>query len=467
MVLPGTHSKWAQVGKLSEGDPVIEAFRTFMTGEVFSVLKEHSILGKLMTASPEEQHDFHEHVAAKRPIPCGFAHGVRRAVQSSQPGSGANLLSDLFTARTVGLCDPGLPTTQLEPYLSGLLIGHEMAGGLAWENKMTGSSPGGSSQENSAPLVLVGRNALVDLYYEAAKIIKEAAAGGSGLIHAKREIVRVDGDMAACAGLKLVRSARLKLASVGGNVPSSSQRAIPGPDPEARAFKPGSFTAVSSPVPSSQQQPSTTVLLSAALHKCPIVAILRGLPTAHAAEVCDALVAAGIHLIEVPLNSPTPFASVEAMVASLGHSSEVLIGCGTVLTQEQVARVHGSGGTLVVSPNTDLDVIRATKALPGMISLPGCLTPTECFAALGAGADALKIFPAGGLGPGHIKDVSVVLPKHTLVLPVGGISQDNIAQFAAAGASGFGIGGALYKPGDSPDLVFERATAFIKAAAEA
>ena len=192
------------------------------------------------------------------------------------------------------------------------------------------------------------------------------------------------------------------------------------------------------------------------LARCPLIAILRGLTPAEAVAVGDALVAAGIAILEVPLNSPEPFESIRLLAARFGDRA--LVGAGTVMTVAQVAEVAAAGGRLLVTPHADPSLVRAAKAA-GMLATPGCFTPTEAFSMLAAGADALKLFPAEAASPAVLKALLAVLPKGTAVLPVGGMAAETIGPWRAAGAAGFGIGGALYRPGDAAAVVGERARA--------
>ena len=190
--------------------------------------------------------------------------------------------------------------------------------------------------------------------------------------------------------------------------------------------------------------------------ECPAVAILRGITNEEVPAVCDALYEAGIRIMEIPLNSPAAVASV---AIAAGHcNGKMAVGAGTVLSVEDVNAVAQAGGTFIISPNTDIDVIRETKKL-GLLSIPGFFTATEGFAAVRAGADYLKLFPAC-LGPSYVKDLKAVIK--TPIMAVGGVNASNIPDFMKV-CSGVGIGSALYKPGKTPEEVRNDAAAIVKA----
>jgi 2-dehydro-3-deoxyphosphogalactonate aldolase len=196
------------------------------------------------------------------------------------------------------------------------------------------------------------------------------------------------------------------------------------------------------------------------LARCPLVAILRGVKPEEAEDIGSALADAGIAIIEVPLNSPSPLRSIERLVQRFGDS--LLIGAGTVMSPSDVTAVGAAGGQIIVTPHADVAVVRAAKDA-GMLTCPGMFTPTEAFALLAAGADGLKLFPAEAGSPAMLRAMLAVLPQGTPVLPVGGIAADNIPAWLAAGASGFGIGSSIYKPGDSAQIVGDKARKLVAA----
>jgi 2-dehydro-3-deoxyphosphogalactonate aldolase len=191
---------------------------------------------------------------------------------------------------------------------------------------------------------------------------------------------------------------------------------------------------------------------------CPLVAIIRGVTPPEAEAIADVLYEAGIRMIEVPLNSPNPIDTIDRLAARFGDS--VLVGGGTVLDAVQVGAIQATGGRLIVSPNTDVAVIGATAAA-GMVSIPGYFTPSEAFAALKAGATALKLFPAEAATPTVLKAQRAVIPREVPILAVGGVKPDNMQPWMEAGADGFGLGGGLYQAGQSAADTAKKARAYV------
>jgi 2-dehydro-3-deoxyphosphogalactonate aldolase len=198
------------------------------------------------------------------------------------------------------------------------------------------------------------------------------------------------------------------------------------------------------------------------LAQCPLIAILRGVKPDEALAIAEALERQGIAIVEVPLNSPRPMESIGRLTREFG--GRLLIGAGTVMTPAQVGEIAAAGGRLVVTPHADALVTRAAKER-GLLAVPGFFSPTEAFAMLAEGADALKLFPAETASPAVLRALRAVLPAGTAVLPVGGIDATNMAEWRAAGAAGFGIGSAIYRVGDSPATVGAKARALVMALA--
>ena len=203
---------------------------------------------------------------------------------------------------------------------------------------------------------------------------------------------------------------------------------------------------------------SARELLHRYLDECPLIAIVRGMSPDEAEAIGEAIQQSGIRIIEVPLNSPDPLVSIERLAKTFGDS--MLVGAGTVLSVDQVARVRDAGGRIIVSPNTNADVI-AASADAGLVSSPGYFTPSEAFAAIGAGATALKLFPAQAATPSVLKAHLAVLPREVPLMVVGGVKPDNMRSWLDAGAAGFGLGSGLYKPGRSAAETLEKARAYV------
>jgi 2-dehydro-3-deoxyphosphogalactonate aldolase len=196
------------------------------------------------------------------------------------------------------------------------------------------------------------------------------------------------------------------------------------------------------------------------LERCPLVAILRGVQPAEAESICSALESAGVCIVEVPLNSPSPLESIS--ILSRTFSDRMLIGAGTLTEPSQVRDVAAAGGRLIVTPHADTSIVRIAKQA-GLYAFPGFFNPTEAFALLQAGADAIKLFPAEVLGLPMLKALRAVLPKSAIVIPVGGVDANQVAPWMAAGALGLGVGSSLYKPGDDATTVERNAQALVAA----
>ena len=197
-----------------------------------------------------------------------------------------------------------------------------------------------------------------------------------------------------------------------------------------------------------------------ALTELPLIAILRGIKPEEAPQVAKVLIDAGFRIIEVPLNSPNPIESIRRMVHELGDKA--LFGAGTVTDPDSIAAIKAAGGRVIISPHLNVDIVNLTKSSE-LFSIPGVATPSEAFTALAAGADALKLFPGEAIPPKVLKAIKVVLPPQTLLLPVGGINQGNLADYWLAGAAGFGIGSNLYAPGRKVEEIAHRSKELVAA----
>lgn len=190
----------------------------------------------------------------------------------------------------------------------------------------------------------------------------------------------------------------------------------------------------------------------------PIIAILRGIQSDEAIKICEVLVNEGIQIIEVPLNSPTPFKTIKMLVDHFGD--KILLGAGTVLSVSHIRELHKTGAKLMVSPNFDSEVVESALDCD-LIAAPGVYSPSEAFAAYKAGVRTIKLFPAGGLGVAYLKDLQAVLPDDLDVVVVGGVNSKNISSWLDSGAAGIGAASSIYKPGDTPEVVALKARALV------
>ncbi|MCB8880045.1 2-dehydro-3-deoxy-6-phosphogalactonate aldolase [Acidisoma cellulosilytica] len=192
--------------------------------------------------------------------------------------------------------------------------------------------------------------------------------------------------------------------------------------------------------------------------KCPLIAILRGVRPDEVIPIVAALEAAGVAIVEVPLNSPQPLESIKLVAENFGD--RMLVGAGTVMTPDQVREIAAVGGKLIVTPHADPEIVRTAKSL-GMLAAPGFFTPAEAFTLLRAGADCIKLFPAEASNPAALRGIRAILPPGTMVVPVGGMTAETIPEWTAAGAAGFGIASAIYKVGDTAEIVGQKAAALV------
>ncbi|WP_166789602.1 2-dehydro-3-deoxy-6-phosphogalactonate aldolase [Cryobacterium fucosi] len=400
VLLPGTHSKWVRVVGTT-----VTAFKTFMTGEFFALLTTESTLSQL--ATPSGQTDWE-----------AFDKGLDVAASAA---GGGGILSTAFSARTFAMTG-GLAADQVEDYLSGLLIGDEVAAAASlWQ--------GVDVDEvlicGEADLSERYRRALVKFALPTPREISDSAATGMWRI-------------AVAAGLVAHREQ-------SHHTPPASPATATAPLRSTHLPRARKLTESSSTM-------SRTYI--------GLIAILRGLTVSDAVSVGECLYEAGFRTLEVPLNSPDPLPTISALEKVL--PANCMVGAGTVVTVEQVRQCHEAGAQIIVSPNTDVAVIAETIRL-GMLSFPGTATPSDAFAAIGAGATSVKIFPANQVGINGLKAWTAVVPKEIGLIPVGGVDAANIGEWMAAGATGFGIGSSLYKPGIAVEDLRQRAVAMIAA----
>jgi len=463
LLLPGTHSKWVV---LAAGG--VASHTTFMTGELFALLSQSSILTTSVGSSAAADEAGRARAgddAAKDDA--SFLEGAR------QPAP----LAALFSVRTRDvLALPGEERAAVRArgaaFLSGALIAAELREAREWLARRGGSGcgrcgPGPCPHPPPVPRVLViGAPALAARYVAALRQQEgwcEPALAADG---------------AAAVGLARVAAALGLQVPAGGGCSSS---ALP-PDAAALvlATAPVAPAAAAadegSGVPAAEAATGPPAAAPAALHAsraarwqaalaaAPLVVILRGVTPEEAVAVGMAAAAGGARVIEVPLNSPRPLESIAALAAAFRGKPQVLVGAGTVLSPQDVAAAAAAGAELVLAPNADPAVIAAARAL-GMLTWPGVATATEALAALTAGASGLKLFPCTALSPATVRALRAVLPAGTGMLAVGGVDARNALEYTAAGAAAAGVGTALYAPGDAPATVEERVRAFLRAVA--
>lgn len=417
LVLPGTHSKWVLMDETG-----IKAATTFMTGELFHTLRKHSILSSSIAAPSAPAPPTAETLPSS-----AFFEGLRLAAP----------LAGLFSVRVrdVLACsevDRALVQAENDDFMSGALLSLEIREARAWW-----AASGGQAERCRPRVIVVGASPLLESRYVAA--LRE----GDWC------------DARPAAGSATARGLSVVAAYARPHLPEALKTAVrlslPCRDTEAPSVAPGLVHS------------SRLARWRVALTAAPVVAILRGITPDQVVAIGMALVSSGVKVIEVPLNSPRPLESVRVLASTLrGLFPDVLVGAGTVLTIDEVNEVAAAGGDLVFSPNSDAAVVREARRL-GLIAIPGVATATEAFAALAAGATALKLFPCTAISPETVRSLRAVLPADSCLIAVGGVSTTNAAQYSSAGINAFGLGTALYSPGATPESVAAAARSFLTA----
>jgi 2-dehydro-3-deoxyphosphogalactonate aldolase len=419
LLLPGTHSKWV----LLQADGSVRTHTTFMTGELYALLRDHSILASSMDAGSSEAAAAAAATAAQPSQ--AFLEGLRLAAP----------LAGLFSARVRDVLAPDAPArararADNADYVSGALLALELREARPWV------------EAAAAP-----RRPTV-------RIVGAAAALGARYLAALQEAGWCQAEegppQAAALGLAALALAAAPLLLQAAPALAEAEAALP------------ALPALPALLPEGALYAQRLARWRAALAAAPLIAILRGITPPEAAAVATALAAAGVRVIEVPLNSPQACASIAAIAAAV--PPHVLVGAGTVLSPADVAAVAAAGGELVLAPNGDSAVLRQAAAL-GLLAVPGVCTPTEAFAALAAGATALKLFPCTAVAPESVRALRAVLPPGVTLVAVGGVSAANARGYREAGVDAFGLGTHLYTPGATPQAAASAATAFLSSLA--
>ena len=434
LVLPGTHSKWVVVGPRGG----VRAATTFMTGELFSMLRSHSILSSSIASDMPPR-------LVGSPLPTGsapqlsdaFFEGLRLAAP----------LAGLFSVRVRDVlasdgADRVLAKAGNEDFMSGALLALELREARAWIEGLADEAP-----LRRPRVMVVGASPLLETRYMAALL-------DGGWCNAC--VAPSNATARGLAAVAVYARAHLTAAPGSATAPCSGKLAV------FKCVAPTSATAEEG-MGDIARCSSRAERWKAALATSPLVAILRGVSPTEVVAVGIALADAGVRVIEVPLNSPSPLDSVRALASVVRRRfPDVIVGAGTVLSATDVAAVAAAGGELIFAPNFNAAVVHEAKKL-GLIVVPGVATATEAFAALAAGASALKLFPCTAISPETVRALRAVLPSETCMIAVGGISATNAASYRSAGVGAFGLGTALYAPGSTPERTAAAASAFLAA----